>query len=144
MTAVEEISILLVEDDANLRYLLETAAAQAGGFNVVAALPDGQVALDWVKDRASHELPDLVLTDLSMPRLTGLELLQAIKADERLRAIPVAVITSSNGPHDRSDALAAGACDFIEKPHGLAALTAVLRNLRSVGAVPQTRRHHAA
>lgn len=144
MTTAEGISILIVEDDANLRYLLETAAARAGGFKVVAALSDGQEALDWVKDRSSHELPDLVLTDLSMPRLTGLEFLRAIKADKRLCPIPVAMITSSNGPHDRSDALAAGACDFIEKPHGLAALTSVLRNLRAVGADPQTRRHHAA
>lgn len=144
MPAEEGISILIVEDDANLRYLLEMAAARAGGFEVAGALPDGQAALEWLNRRAARELPDLVLTDLSMPRRTGLELLQAIKADERLRAIPVAMITSSNVPNDRSDAFAAGACDFIEKPHGLDALTAVLRNLRSVGADPDARRHHAA
>jgi len=144
MSAEEGNSILIVEDDANLRYLLETAAARAGGFEVVGALPDGQAALEWLHRRAGHELPDLVLTDLSMPRLTGLELLRAIKADERLRPIPVAMITSSNVPNDRSDALAAGACDFIEKPHGLDALASVLRALRAVGANPATRRHHAA
>ena len=144
MSAEDGISILIVEDDANLRYLLETAAARAGGFKVAAALADGQEALDWVKDRAPHELPDLILTDLSMPRLTGLELLRALKADENWRHIPVAMITSSNVPNDRSDAFAAGACDFIEKPHGLEALTKVLRGLRRIDADPKARRHHAA
>lgn len=144
MPEEEGISILIVEDDANIRYLLEMAAARAGGFEVVGALPDGQAALEWLKRRAMHELPHFVLTDLSMPRLTGLELLRAIKADERLRPIPVAMITSSNVPNDRSDALAAGACRFIEKPHGLEALTSVLRSLRVLRAGLAARRHHAA
>lgn len=144
MPGVERVSVLIVEDDANIRYLLETAAARAGGFEVVATLPDGQAALGWIKERAAHGLPDLVLTDLSMPRLTGLELLRALKADERFRHVPVAIITSSNVPNDRAESFAAGACDFIEKPHGLEALTKVFLGLRRIGSERCAPRHHAA
>ena len=130
MRAVEKISLLIVEDDAAIRYLMEEAASRTGDFGPIAVAEDGRAALDWLQQRSPAELPDLIVTDLSMPRLTGIELVQALKADSNLRAIPAAVITSSDIPNDREDALAAGACVFLKKPHGLEALTQIFLGLR--------------
>lgn len=140
----EKIGLLIVEDDANIRYLLEMAALHAGVFLPLAALDDGKTAIDWLQARDSQDLPDFILTDLSMPRMTGLELLRAVKADPKLRDIPVAIITSSNIPNDRDDAFAAGACGFVEKPHGLDALTKALLELRNGCADPHLKSNHAA
>jgi CheY-like chemotaxis protein len=78
----------------------------------------------------SSDLPAMIVTDLSMPRMTGLELLRALKSDARTRSIPVAVITSSNVPNDRELALQAGACSFVHKPFGIDALTRILIEIR--------------
>ncbi len=144
MSGEEKISLLIVEDDANIRYLLEMAALRTGIFQPLACVSDGKAALDWLQSRSADAWPEFILTDLSMPRMTGIELLRALKADVRLRAIPAAVITSSNIPNDREDALTAGACAFLEKPHGLEALTQALLSLPRPRGDPEVKTHHAA
>ena len=116
MSCDGQLSLMLVEDDPNIRYLMETAAARSGVFEVVAAAEDGQAALETLRAMDAREWPDLIITDLSMPRLSGLELLRAIKRDAMLQSIPVAIITSSDVPNDRQLALAAGAYAFVPKP----------------------------
>lgn len=125
-----KVSLLIVEDDANLRYLLETAARRAGLFEPVISAKDGQAALEILQASAGTELPAMIVTDLSMPRMTGLELLRALKSDLRTRSIPVAIITSSDLPNDRDLALEAGACSFVHKPYGLDALARALVAIR--------------
>lgn len=144
MSSTGKISLLIVEDDPNIRFLLETAAVRAGTFEPVFTAIDGQDALDRLKQASVGTLPTFIVTDLAMPRVTGLELVRALKADPVLRAIPIAMITSSNVPNDREDALAAGACAFIAKPQGLEALKNALLDLRrSLVDVTQPQ-HHAA
>ncbi len=126
--ADRKVSLLIAEDDKNLRYLMEAAAERAGGFGPVVGAPDGQAALDAIRAGAN---PDLILTDLSMPRMTGLELIRALKREPATRSIPVAMVTSSDIPNDREDALAAGACTFLAKPHGFDALVAMMLGLRA-------------
>jgi CheY-like chemotaxis protein len=128
MSTDAKISLLIAEDDQNLRYLMEAAAGHAGGFNPIRTAADGQAALDIVRGGAA--LPDLIVTDLSMPRMTGIELIRALKKDPATRAIPVAVVTSSDIVNDREDALAAGAQSFWAKPHGFDALVAMLAEIR--------------
>lgn len=118
---------MIAEDDKNLRYLMEAAAERLGTFDPIVAAPDGQAALEAVRGGAR---PDLIVTDLSMPRMTGLELIRALKQDPATRSIPIAIVTSSNIANDREDALAAGACAFLQKPHGFDALGAMLTNIR--------------
>jgi CheY-like chemotaxis protein len=125
-----KISLLIVEDDANIRYLMQTAAEHAGAFEPIWTEADGQAALESLRRCTASSLPTMIVSDLMMPRMTGLQLLQKIKNDPALRHIPVAIITSSNVPHDREEALASGACAFVEKPHGLVALTEALLALR--------------
>jgi CheY-like chemotaxis protein len=107
---------------------MEAAAGHAGGFVSIRTATDGQAALDIV--RGGTALPDLIVTDLSMPRMTGIELIRALKRDPATRAIPVAVVTSSDIVNDREDALAAGAQSFWAKPHGFDALVAMLGEIR--------------
>jgi two-component system response regulator len=130
MPALGKIPILIVEDDATIRFLLQTAAQRCGLFDPVATAVDGQAALEMLHAKAPENLPAVVLTDLSMPRMTGHELLRAIKADPALRALPVAVITSSDLPEDRELALAEGACSYATKPYGIDALMKVFVALR--------------
>jgi chemosensory pili system protein ChpA (sensor histidine kinase/response regulator) len=125
-----KISLLIVEDDANVRFLLEAAARRADLFDPIVLVNDGLAALERLQSSYGPELPGLIATDLSMPRMTGLELLKEVKSDERLRHIPVAIITSSDLPHDRDVALTAGACSFVHKPYGVDALVRALIGIR--------------
>ena len=125
-----KVALLLVEDDANIRFLLETAARRSGLFEPVQSADNGQTAWDALTATDSSDLPDLIVTDLIMPHMTGLELVRAVKHDERMRNIPVAIITSSDTPSDRDNAMAAGVCSFVAKPYGLEELTRVLVGIR--------------
>jgi CheY-like chemotaxis protein len=121
-----KVRLLIVEDDANIRFLLETAAQRSDRFEAITATVDGQAALDLLRASDASSLPSLIVSDLSMPRMTGLELLRRVKSDRRMRTIPVAIITSSDAPKDRDLALGAGACSFVHKPCGVDALTRAL------------------
>lgn len=111
--------MLIVDDDERIRYLARAAAERVGEFADVLGAADGQAALEslqtWRQEH-SHETPLIVLTDLSMPRVDGLQLTRDLKARADTRHIPVAMMTSSNQPNDRQDSLAAGCCLFFEKP----------------------------
>lgn len=125
-------SVLLVEDDPHLRFFAYTAAERAGCFGEIVAAADGEDALTLIHQwPGGHEggKPDLVISDLCMPRKTGVELISALKNDPSTRDIPVAIITSSNIPNDREDALLAGATAFEHKPLGLEAYVKMFRAL---------------
>src|SRR3954468_19339796 len=121
-----KVPLMIVEDDANIRYLLSAAAERAEVYGPITTAPDGQAALELLRQLEPSALPEVIATDLSMPRMNGIELIRALKADPALRHIPVGVITSSDQPNDRNDAFAAGACAFIWKPHSLDALIKAL------------------
>jgi CheY-like chemotaxis protein len=125
----EKVSFMIVEDDANIRYLLEAAADRLGLFSTITTAPNGHAALDTLHQLEPSALPACIATDLSMPRMNGIELIRALKADATLRHIPIAVITSSDVPNDRADAFAAGACAFLPKPQGLEALKTALMSI---------------
>lgn len=123
-------SLLIADDDPQIRYLMETAAERSGRFGRVEMAPDGESALILLRQRDQADYPDLIVSDLCMPRMDGIALIRELKRDPNLRRIPIAIVTSSNIPNDREDALAAGACAFIEKPQGLDALARMLDSLR--------------
>ena len=131
--------MLIVDDDPHLRVLLKFAAEQSGLFAPIAVTDDGRSALEALHAADRGKLPQLIVTDLSMPRMTGLELVRAVKGDPALQRIPIGVITSSDVPNDREVALAAGACAFEPKPYGLEALIKTLLSIRDscVGAENQ-------
>jgi two-component system, OmpR family, alkaline phosphatase synthesis response regulator PhoP len=98
--------ILLVEDDRFLRRACETSLRQRG-FTVIAAA-DGEEGLRLA--RAEH--PDLILLDLLMPKLSGVEVLRALKADVGTKAIPVLILSNSSREQDVSEVISLGAVAY--------------------------------
>jgi two-component system phosphate regulon response regulator PhoB/two-component system alkaline phosphatase synthesis response regulator PhoP len=98
--------ILLVEDDRFLRRACEASLRQRG-FTVIAAA-DGEEGLR--QGRAEH--PDLILLDLLMPKLAGVEVLRALKADPETKAIPVLILSNSSREQDVSEVISLGAVDY--------------------------------
>jgi CheY-like chemotaxis protein len=101
--------VLIIEDDRFLRRACEASLRQQG-FEVSTAV-DGEAGLTAVQ----QDLPDVVLLDLLMPKLTGLEVLRALKADERTRAVPIVILSNSSRPEDREHVMALGAVSYLIK-----------------------------
>jgi len=101
--------VLLVEDDRFLRRACEASLRQRGLTVVTAA--DGEEALRL----ARTEAPDLVLLDLLLPKLTGLEVLRTLKAEDATRAIPVLVLSNSSREEDVQRVLKLGAVGYLVK-----------------------------
>lgn len=102
--------ILVADDDPSLRFLV-TETLSEGSRRLLQAC-DGLEALDL----ARKELPDLILLDVAMPGMTGVEVCEALKADSRTRHIPVVMLTAKDKPQDRERGLAAGAEAYLTKP----------------------------
>jgi two-component system, response regulator len=116
---VRELRILLVEDDDDHVFLIRRALADLGDVAVrIEVAGDGEQAVERLA-RSRFEpggRPQLVLLDLKMPRMDGLEVLRRLRADEAARGLPVVVLTSSERPEDREEAVALGASWFVCKP----------------------------
>ncbi len=115
-------SILLVEDNPQDEMLTLRSLRKVNLANHVVVVRDGQQALDYLfkegefADRPGPDLPTVVLLDLGLPRLGGLEVLERLRADERTRYLPVAVLTSSDEERDRLQSYRNGANSFVRKP----------------------------
>ncbi|WP_354702422.1 Response regulator rcp1 [Paraconexibacter sp. AEG42_29] len=120
--------VLAADDNAADRRLLELAFADLGEPYRLHTVADGHEALAFLNDAAADR-PHLILLDLNMPRLSGLELLATIKADERLRTIPTIVLTTSAAPADRQAAYERHANAFFRKPVDLDDFFAAIRHL---------------
>lgn len=113
--------ILLVEDNANDAELTLTALAESNFANVVDVVRDGAEALDYLFRRGayksrSHINPALVLLDLKLPKVDGLEVLEQIKTDEKLRTVPVVMLTSSREEPDLARSYDLGVNAYVVKP----------------------------
>jgi CheY-like chemotaxis protein len=116
---VRALRVLLVEDDPDHVFLVRRALADLPGAEVsVEVAGDGEQAVERLaRSRfADAGPPQLVLLDLKMPRMDGLEVLRRIRADEAAADLPVVVLTSSERPEDREEALRQGATWFVCKP----------------------------
>jgi CheY-like chemotaxis protein len=113
--------ILIVEDDPNDLELTLTALADYNLANEVEVTRDGQQALDYLHCRGAFSTrstgnPAVVLLDLKLPKIGGLEVLQQIKSDERLKTIPVVVLTSSHEEKDMMRSYRLGVNAYVVKP----------------------------
>lgn len=115
-------TILLVEDNSQDEMLTLRALRKVNLANEVIIVRDGQQAIDYLfqqgefADRAGVDLPAVVLLDLSLPRLSGLEVLEQLRADPRTELVPVAIFTSSDEERDRLNSYRKGANSFVRKP----------------------------
>lgn len=129
------VEILLVEDsDADAELTIRALRREKIG-NRIEHVADGEEALDFLfgrgrfTGRASSPAPRLVLLDLKMPRVSGLEVLEQIKKDPRTRSIPVVIMTSSREEMDVAQSYALGANSYVQKPVGFEEFREMVKQL---------------
>jgi two-component system response regulator len=112
--------ILLVEDNSDDVALTQRALKSHNITNEVIVARDGVQALEYLFGKDGHsgseELPAVVLLDLKLPRVNGMEVLKRIRADERTKALPVVILTSSDEERDVVDGYSLGANSYVRKP----------------------------
>jgi len=111
--------ILLVEDNPDDVELTLRAFRRNDIVNSIHVARDGREALDWLHGTAAEMpggLPTVILLDLHLPKIDGLEVLRRIRADSRTSLLPVVILTSSNEPSDLLDGYRYGANSFVRKP----------------------------
>ena len=133
MEVFKQGDILLVEDSALEAELAIAGLERDNWASRITWVRDGVEALDYLFCRGQYTdrydiAPLLVLLDLKMPRLSGLDTLREIKSNERTRSIPVVVMTSSSEDSDITGAYGLGANSYVVKPFDFAELTEVMRS----------------
>ena len=119
---MEEKIILLVEDNPNDVMLTERALSKAHVLNRLVLARDGVEALDYLfgtgnwAGRDLNNIPQVVLLDIKLPKIDGLEVLRRIRADNRTKLLPVVILTSSKEQRDLIDSYSLGANSYIRKP----------------------------
>ncbi|MGQ0602595.1 MAG: response regulator [Anaerolineales bacterium] len=116
------IRILLIEDNPDHALLVETALEAMTPVPELQLIDDGQQALELIQSTFGS-LPDLVLLDLKLPKVDGLEVLRTIRAAARWQAVPVMVLTTSNRPADVEACVANGATAYLSKITDLSRLS---------------------
>jgi CheY-like chemotaxis protein len=123
-----------VEDDANDVELTLTALAQHNLANKIVVLRDGAAALDYLYHRGEYQhrtesQPVVVLLDLKMPKVNGLDVLKQMKADEQLRLVPVVMLTSSREERDLVASYQLGVNAYVVKPVSFGEFVSAIQNL---------------
>lgn len=111
MKSFEDLSVLVVEDSNSIRQLI-CSTLKKHGFQRVFEAVDGKDALD----KAGIQPPDLIISDLNMPRVNGFEFLKAVLGHSVLKTIPFVVLTSETDDETFKQTMKMGAADFIKKP----------------------------
>lgn len=121
-------NILLVEDNPDDRELMKLAFAQGEIPHNLIVVSDGIKALDYLQRQADRDdslassersltsMPALILLDLNLPKINGIEVLRRIRANPRTKILPVVIISSSNEPQDLIDSYINGCNSYIRKP----------------------------
>ena len=127
-------TLLLVEDSPRDVELTLEALSEHRLVNEIVVVHDGAEALEYLNMQGQHASrapgnPAVVLLDLKMPKMDGLEVLRRMRADERLRTIPVVMLTSSNEERDVVESYQLGVNAYVVKPVGFVEFMAAIKNL---------------
>jgi two-component system response regulator len=132
---MEDRTILLVEDDPDDEELTQLALREGNISNRVIVARDGSEALDYLFATGDHagrdpgHLPEVVLLDLKLPKVDGLEVLRRLRADDRTRLLPVVILTSSDEEQDLLNGYRLGANSYVRKPIDFTQFSAAVRQL---------------
>jgi two-component system, response regulator len=128
--------ILLVEDNPDDELLTLRALKKNGVLNEVVVARDGVEALDYLFANGVHsgrdtgDMPQLILLDLKLPKVDGLEVLKRLRSDERTRLLPVVILTSSKEQQDMLDGYGLGANSYVRKPVNFEQFVTVVEQLK--------------
>jgi len=128
-------AILLVEDDEDDALLTTRALRKINLANEIVVVNDGALALDYLfatgdyADRDARELPEIVLLDLKLRQINGLEVLRRMREDKRTRLLPVIILTSSEEERDIAECYKHGANSVVRKPVDLTRFAEAVRKL---------------
>jgi two-component system response regulator len=125
----DAVELLLVEDNPSDEELTLHVLKKYNLANRIHVVRDGAEAIEFLFENTIQDVPKLILLDLKLPKLNGLELLSRIKADERTRKIPVVVLTSSREDRDLSACYELGVNSYIVKPVDFQQFTEAVRQL---------------
>lgn len=125
----DEKNILLVEDNPDDEQLAVRALKRHNIANDIVVARDGQQALDYLLDE-SQPLPALVLLDLKLPKVSGLEVLRKLRATPRTALLPVVVLTTSKEEQDLLDSYRSGCNSYIRKPVDFLQFAEAMRQLK--------------
>jgi CheY-like chemotaxis protein len=132
---MSEHAILLIEDNASDEELTLRALRKSKISNPVVVARDGAEALDFLfargafSERDASDLPQVVLLDLNLPKIGGLDVLRAIRTDARTKMLPVVILTSSNEDKDLLAGYSNGANSYVVKPVDFTQFTEAVRQL---------------
>lgn len=135
MNTTNAVELLIVEDNPHDLELAQRALKKSGLVNHIQVARDGVEALDFLFGEGEHtgrdlrHEPKLILLDLKLPRVDGLEVLQRLKKDARTRAIPVVVLTSSREERDIVESYQLGVNSYIVKPVDFEQFASAVQNL---------------
>ena len=112
------VTILIVEDDPGHSKLIEKNLRRGGLENPIKAFENGQQALDYLNSQSDHPINQcvLLLLDLNMPVMNGVELLRIVKQDAKLREIPVIILTSTDDQREIDECYSLGCNLYVPKP----------------------------
>ncbi|HWI19346.1 MAG TPA: response regulator [Vicinamibacterales bacterium] len=128
-------TILLVEDNPDDEELTLRALARNNIGNQVVVVRDGQEAVDWLEGKGAHasrdphDVPALVLLDLKLPKIDGLEVLRRLRSNPQTAIVPVVILTSSKEDRDRANGYLGGANSYVQKPVDFSSFVDAVRQL---------------
>lgn len=120
--------ILLLEDDRVDAMIVERALRDLKVENELVIAKNGEEGLKYLRDKKKH-LPGIILLDLNMPRMNGLEFLDIVKKDDQFKKIPIVVLTTSDEEKDRSASYNLGIAGYMTKPVNYPQFVEVLRTI---------------
>ena len=128
-------TILLVEDNQDDEELTLRALSRNNIGNQVKVVRDGQEAIDWLEGTGPHagrdvtETPALILLDLKLPKVDGLEVLRRLRTNPQTAMVPVVILTSSKEDRDRASGYKSGANSYVQKPVDFTEFVAAVKQL---------------
>jgi len=125
----KDVSILLVEDDQDHVELALRAMEKYGVANQIHVARDGAEALDYLLGGRLETLPEVVLLDLNLPKISGLDVLRKIRENENTRLLPVVILTSSDEETDLARSYELGVNSYIRKPVSFAEFAQAIREV---------------